>query len=39
MYAQTYRSLNPITKIVFFCPLGNLAIGTTATLYGIKAAS
>lgn len=39
MYAQTYASLNPITKIVFFAALGNLAIGTTATLYGIKAAS
>lgn len=33
-----WRSTSPITRIDFFAYSGNLAIGSTITLYGIKAA-
>jgi hypothetical protein len=31
-----YRSTSAITSVTFITPSGNLSIGTTATLYGIK---
>jgi len=31
-----YRSTSAVTSVTFVTPSGNLSIGTTATLYGIK---
>jgi hypothetical protein len=36
-FASLYRSTSPITSIKIYQSSGNLGIGTTVTLYGIKA--